>query len=88
MLNDDKALATNIVNVPQTRGEYKIFCAENFSLTARKTNTDCVVVLQKDKLKITLTLEEWKLLAVNKETVDLGVLLLKGKFGIVSHEAI
>ena len=62
--------------------EYSITCGPELSISIRK-GTEYTVTLQKGRVKIVLTMDEWRDIAGNYETLELGFLLLSGTLGRV-----
>ena len=65
--------------------EYKINCGNDISVCIQKEAAGCNLLLQKGRTKLTLSLEEWRSICANCETIELGYMLLTGNLGRV-HE--
>ena len=70
------------IHAGRAKAEYHIQCTDRLSVAARKTEDNLFVVIQKDKVKLTMSLDEWNVIAVNKDSIDLGLHLLNGTLGL------
>ena len=62
--------------------EYSIKCGSEISISVKK-EVECSVTIQKGRSKIEMTMDEWRSVVANCETMELGYLLLSGQFGRV-----
>ena len=62
--------------------EYSIKCSSEISICVKKEE-DYSVILQKGRSKMEMTLDEWRSVVANCETMELGYLLLSGNLGRV-----
>ena len=62
--------------------EYDVKINDRLAISAKKTNGDCFITIHKDKVKLSLSLEEYALLNQQKDTIDLACFLLKGQLGV------
>ena len=62
--------------------EYNVKINDRLAISAKKTNGDCFITIHKDKVKLSLSLEEYALLNQQKDTIDLACFLLKGQLGV------
>ena len=67
----------------QPVAEYIIKCSDKLCISAKRTEQgECVVIIQKDKNKIYLSLEEYSNLGRQKDCIELACYLLKGELGL------
>ena len=72
-------MAQALLDLPAA--EYNVKCTDKLSISAKKNDQDYSVVIQKDKVKITLTLEEYAILGKHRDGIDVACFLLKGQLG-------
>ena len=89
----DHVMAQKMLDVPavmnpvQANGissEYTIKCGPDISLTLRKDQL-YTVILHKNRIKIEMSVEEWRTVAANSETMELGFMLMNGNFSRVDN---
>lgn len=65
--------------------EYSIKCAPDITTCVRKTADNYSVTIQKGRLKLEVTIEEWRSIVANCDAIELGFLLMSGNLGRVSN---
>ena len=78
----------DVVTPIETHGlssEYSIKCGSDISMSVRK-ETEYSVTIQKGRTKLEMTMDEWRRVIANCETIELGYLLLSGNLGRVYTE--
>ena len=65
--------------------EYVIKCSSDLTLSLRKEG-NFTLKLQKDRTKVELTMDDWRLIVANAESIELGYLIMCGNFTRLNHE--
>ena len=67
--------------------EHYLKLTERLSVTIKKNGPDYTIVIQKDKVKLKLSLEEYTTLSQQVNTIEIAALLLSGKLGYEHGES-
>lgn len=66
----------------QPTAEYLVKCTDKLCISAKKNEKgECTVVIHKDKIKLSLSIEEFNILGREKDCIDLACCLLTGRLG-------